>query len=171
MIVVSDSTPLIFLAKLSDYHLLETLYHKVHIPQEVYSEVIIAGKGRPGEKELIKAKGDWIEVRTILNQKVIKELQDSQGLGKGEAAAMILAQELQANLLLTDDGLARRIALKFFQGTSTMISGTIGVLKLSKQKDIISKSQLKSKIEYLRQEGFYLSDTVYQQILKDIEED
>src|SRR3990170_1336300 len=127
MIVVSDATPIILLAKLSDFEFLKTLYQKIYIPQEVYDEIVTKGRGKAGEKEL------------------------------------------EANFLLTDDGLARRVALSLFKGTSTMVSGTIGVLKLAREKGVISRDQLKSKIESLKAEGFYIKDDLYRQIIREIE--
>lgn len=167
MLVVCDATPLIFLAKLSDIELLKTLYQKIYIPREVYDDVAVRGIGRPGEKELRAAKKNWVEVRTVSNFRKVKDLHEVYGVGKGEAAAMVLAQELKVDLFLTDDRPPRRLALELFQGTTTAVSGTIGVLKLARERGLISGTQLKSKIDFLRQEGFYLKDTLYQQILKE----
>ena len=50
-----------------------------------------------------------------------------------------------------------------------MVSGTIGILKLAREKGLISQDQLKSKIESLKAEGFYLKDDLYRQILREIE--
>lgn len=170
MIVVCDATSLILLAKLSDLHLLKALYKKVYIPKEIYNDVVIKGKGKSGEKEVKKAKGDWIEIKDVSDQIGIKKLQDIYGLGEGEAAAIILARDIKANFLLTDDRLARKFALSHFQDTPIMVSGTIGVLKFAREKGLITKSQFKSKIEFLKQEGFYLKENLYQQILKETEE-
>ena len=169
MIVVSDATPIILLAKLSDFEFLKTLYQKIYIPQEVYDEIVTKGRGKAGEKELEGAQADWVEVKTVSGQAKIKKLEDVYGLGEGESAAITLSQELKANFLLTDDGLARRVALSLFKGTSTMVSGTIGILKLAREKGLISQDQLKSKIESLKAEGFYLKDDLYRQILREIE--
>lgn len=169
MKVVCNATPLIFLAKLSDIQLLNELYHKVFITKEVYDEIVTKGKGKIGAKELKGVQGDWVEVKTVSNRIKIKELKDIHGLGEGEASAMILSQEIKANLFLTDDGLARKVASNLLQGTVTTVSGTIGVLKFAKEKGLISKDQLKSKIASLIKEGYYLKDALYRQILHDIE--
>ena len=116
------------------------------------------------------AQGKWVEIKVISHRDKFQELQDVYGLGEGEAAAIILSQELKANFFFTDDRLARKVAPNFLQGTSTIVSGTIGILKSAKVKGLISKDQLKSKIEFLKQEGFYLKENLYQEILRDIEE-
>ena len=169
MIVVCDATPIILLAKLSDFQLLKTLYQKIYIPQEVYDEIVTKGRGKAGEKELKVAQTDWVEIKTVSGQAKIKKLEEVYGLGEGESAAIILSQELKANFLLTDDGIARKAASGLFKGTSTMVSGTIGVLKLTREKGLISKDQFKSKIESLKEEGFYLKENLYRQILSEIE--
>ncbi len=56
MTVVCNATPLILLAKLSDFHFLKTLYQKIYLPSEVYEEVAIKGKSKAGAEELIKQK-------------------------------------------------------------------------------------------------------------------
>jgi predicted nucleic acid-binding protein len=55
MIVVCDSTPLIYLAALGKFDLLQTLYRHVSIPTAVYDEVVIQGAGRWGAAETAQA--------------------------------------------------------------------------------------------------------------------
>ena len=43
MIVISNATPLIYLAKIDKLHLLRDLFEHVIIPEEVYKEVVITG--------------------------------------------------------------------------------------------------------------------------------
>ncbi len=45
MIVVSNSSPLITLAKINHLELLGRLYERVTIPAEVHAEVVVAGAG------------------------------------------------------------------------------------------------------------------------------
>ena len=56
-------------------------------------------------------------------------------LGWGECAAMILAEELEADQLLIDDLEARRVALS----RNLKIIGTIGILLVAKQQGLIPK--------------------------------
>jgi predicted nucleic acid-binding protein len=50
VIVVSDSSPLITLARAQQLNLLREFYGQITIPDEVHSEVIIAGAGLPGPR-------------------------------------------------------------------------------------------------------------------------
>lgn len=65
MIVVSDSSPLIALAKIDYFFLLQKLYGKIVISGEVHAEVVVAGAGRAGAADT--SKSPWIEVKQIKN--------------------------------------------------------------------------------------------------------
>ena len=45
--VITDSTPLIYLAAIGKFDLLGVLYGQIIIPSAVYEEVVIQGAGRP----------------------------------------------------------------------------------------------------------------------------
>jgi predicted nucleic acid-binding protein len=50
MIVVSNTTPLIGLAVLGRFQLLEQLFGEIHIPGAVYVESVVAGRAEGGAK-------------------------------------------------------------------------------------------------------------------------
>ncbi len=54
MIVVSDSTIFIGLAKIKKIDLLQSLFQKIYIPEAVFREVAGEGEERPGAKEVSK---------------------------------------------------------------------------------------------------------------------
>jgi len=57
VIVVSDSSPLIALARIGRLNLLAELYGQILIPAEVHHEVTIAGRGLSGAEEVRRAGG------------------------------------------------------------------------------------------------------------------
>jgi predicted nucleic acid-binding protein len=63
--VVSDSSPLITLARMSCFDLLPKLYGTIYIPTEVYKEVVIDGAELPGAVEV--SGSNWMEVRAVRN--------------------------------------------------------------------------------------------------------
>ncbi len=65
MTVVSDSSPLITLARIGCLDLLTKLYGTVYVPSEVYREVAIDGAGLPGAAQVARAV--WIEVIPVRN--------------------------------------------------------------------------------------------------------
>jgi len=99
--VVADSSPLVILAKLGCFDLLNRLFPRLYISSEVHHEVVVAGVGLPGASEV--AKAEWIEVKKLQNQADLLAAQQKYALGVGELSAILLGKELHANAVLLDD--------------------------------------------------------------------
>lgn len=125
MIVVSDSSPLVTLAKLAHFDLLRKLFSQVYISAEVRHEVVVSGAGLPGASDVDRA--DWIETKQVQNRPELFELRERYGLGVGELSAIVLAKELRADMVLLDDHEARKLA----KGENLEVRGTLGVLETS----------------------------------------
>ncbi|GFP19862.1 hypothetical protein HKBW3S03_01366 [Candidatus Hakubella thermalkaliphila] len=61
MIVVSNATVLIGLAKIGKLDLLPGIFSKVYIPEEVFKELVPERSKKPGSWEIEKA--EWLEMR------------------------------------------------------------------------------------------------------------
>jgi predicted nucleic acid-binding protein len=122
MIVVTDAGPLIYLAGGGQLPLLRLLYTRVVVPRIVFEEVTVAGVGLVGASEVVSA--EWLEV---IDRAADRDLLDV--LDAGEAAAIPLAEELGA-VLLVDDGAARAVA--FERGIAVV--GSLGVLLTAKRR-------------------------------------
>lgn len=157
MIVVSNAGPLIVLAKIGRFDLLQSIFGRLIIPQAVYDEVVIAGTGRPGSDETRQACDAWIEIIPIQNTAVTRSLVTK--LGRGESEAIALAIELAADIVLLDDGKARTVA--DFMGLR--VSGTIGVLTQAHRTDLLM--DLRQALDELRANGFRLNPEVYRKAL------
>lgn len=123
MIVVSNASPLITLARANHLHNLHRLFGDIFVPSEVHSEIVVAGAGRPGAD--VVAQSAWIQVRPVENRAILEELIDSSGLGSGEISAVLLARQLGADLLLLDERRARRFA----QSQGLSVVGCVGLLE------------------------------------------
>jgi predicted nucleic acid-binding protein len=99
--VVSNTTPIISLLKIGRLEILKDLYKEIYIPQEVFSE-IEAGKHKKKYRNL--SEFEWIKIEQIQDRKSINYFLD---LDKGEAEAIILATEIEADLILLDEALGR----------------------------------------------------------------
>src|SRR5574341_641996 len=99
VIVVSDAGPLIYLGGVGHLALLRDLFGRVVVPRQVWDEVVGAGADRPGSAET--AAASWIDVRTPSSSQLTERLAET--LGTGEAAAIGLCLELDADVLLCDD--------------------------------------------------------------------
>lgn len=155
MIVVSDTTPLSELAKVGRLDLLRAIFGRVIIPEEVYREVTTGN--HPGSIAVPKAT--WIEVRAVSDAQKIYEIQVARKLHLGECAAMILAEDLDADFLLIDYLSARQEAI----ARNLPIIGTIGILLLAKKRGLISN--VKETLDDLMAGGKRISQKLYQQAL------
>ena len=107
MIVVSNSTILIGLAKIGKLDLLRKIFSKVYIPEEVFKEVAERGKKKPGSQVISKA--GWIEIKPINEKTQVNFLMAF--LEKGEAEVLALAKEINTDLILLDEEKARKSAV------------------------------------------------------------
>jgi len=155
MVVVVDSSPLIILAKIEQFELLHRLFGKIYIPDAVYKEVVERGKGRPGDREVKQAK--WIERSTIQDnlavQLLLSEIRD------GDAESIVLAKEVNADLLILDDNKARIIA----KLSKLNVRGTVALLIMGYNKGYITDFKL--SMDNLIKKGFYIAEKTYQNIL------
>jgi len=160
MSVVSNASPIIHLARVGQLELLRQLYGEIFVPEAVWEEVVIKGKGKAGSKEIRQAK--WIKRKRVSNHLLVKALR--RELDAGEAEAIALAVEVGAELLLMDDKIGRRIA----QFLNVPCIGTVGVLLETKAKGLVPV--IKPILDALKVSGFYLNDELYKRILEDVGE-
>jgi predicted nucleic acid-binding protein len=105
MIIVSNTSPINYLILIGHINLLPELFGAIIIPQAVYSELSDASAPSPVQT-WIATPPDWLKIQSISQSSdAILDL-----LAPGEREAILLAQELNADLLLLDDMKARRTA-------------------------------------------------------------
>jgi uncharacterized protein len=121
--VVADSSPLIILAKLDCFHLLNRIFTRIYISPDVYREVVVTGAKRPGASEVETAK--WIEVKPLPDQAAVQAAQTKYSLGSGELSTILLAKEMKASAVLLDDYSARKLA----KAEGLVVRGTVGLLE------------------------------------------
>lgn len=159
MIVVSDTSPLLNLAVIGQLELLHLLYGD--IPQAVYDELVDTGADMPGSNTIQSTS--WITVKHVENRLLVTSL--SLQLDDGEAEALALATELEADLLLVDERKARVVAVHL----GLKFTGLLGVLVEAKHKAHISS--IKPVLNLLiSQAGFWIAPTLYDHILETVGE-
>ncbi|MCE7061140.1 DUF3368 domain-containing protein [Dyadobacter sp. CY343] len=124
MIVVSDTSVISGLLQSDSLFILHKLYNKVVIPNEVFAELSQLDK-----KYIDQVFSDWIEIRHISETSLVAEL--ALSLDAGEAEAIILAKELNADLLLIDEKKGRAIASQM----GLKITGILGTLIEAKRQN------------------------------------
>ena len=125
-----------------------------HIPQEVFNE-IEAGKHKKYYLNLLTF--EWIKIEQIQDRKSISYFLD---LDKGEAEAIVLATESEADLILLDESPGRFHA----KHAGLRVTGTIGILVKAKKQGLIS--ELKPLILELKDKGVWLSESLIERILE-----
>ena len=105
MIVVSNTTPLIGLASIQHFDLLQRLFGEIHIPPAVYDEAVVAGREQGGAKHEVSTS-TWIKTVGVQDRLAVEVLLDEMDLG--EAETIELARELNADWVLMDEKKGRR---------------------------------------------------------------
>lgn len=152
MIVLSDSGPLIALSKINHLDILRKFFGKIIIPQAVWTEVVEKGKGRPGSKEVQEA--NWIEVKKVKNIIGIEALKHE--IGTGESETLVLAKELNADIVLIDDRIAREIA----RSMDLNVAGTLSIIYEAINNKFINNN-FKEIIKLMRKNNIWISDELF----------
>ncbi|MDD5144043.1 DUF3368 domain-containing protein [Methanoregula sp.] len=162
--VISDSSPLINLAGIGRWGLLHEMFSEIIIPPSVWDEIATSGDILPGAAEVREACGQgWISRKKPDNNHLVNLL--CQDLHRGEAEAIVLALELNADLILLDETDARRVAATF----GLRKTGVIGILMRAKREGTIDS--LRFELNALRERmGFYIDDQLYCRALASVEE-
>ena len=156
--VVSNTTPIISLLKISKLDILKNLYSEINIPYAVFQEVE-AGRNKDYYTNLSNL--NWINILEIQDKQAVKYFLD---LDSGEAEAIVLATEIKADLIILDEKLGRFHA----KHADLKVTGTIGVLIKAKKEGLIN--ELKPLLFELTKKEVWISDKLIYEILKQIGE-
>lgn len=160
MTVVCNSSILIALSAIGQLNLLRKRCEgaELLIPKAVWREVVEEGKGQPGAQEV--ATADWIKVEVVKSQALLKLLLTQ--LDWGEAEAITLAQEKEADLVFLDEKEARELAERL----GLRLLGTVGLLIWAKREGLIGSVQ--EQLDALQEKaGFRLSLELYNWALRE----
>lgn len=160
MIVVSDTTPLLHLARAGLLHLVPGVHGEVRVPRTVWRELV---DGCPDALEVVhlihaKAVG-WLRVEDGAEETdAYAELVGS--VDEGEAAAIALAEHLHAGLLLVDDRDGREAAAD----RGLPIRGTLGILLEAKRARVLD--EVRPALAALLETGLRVSLELQAEVLK-----
>ena len=152
MIIVSNTGPLIGLAKLRQLGLLSRLATSIYIPPQVQAELL--AKSGPESPLLASSLKEVIQVQApamldAAAESVLKRLDE------GEKQAIALSRSLPPPvLLLLDDRVGRSAARKLGQP----FTGLVGLLLLAKRQGFIPS--VTPLLATLRSAGYWVSDEV-----------
>ena len=162
--VVSDSSPLNYLALMSDFELLRQIYSTLVIPPAVHREVVERGAAYPVSKAVRAALGQWISVAATPSSAETLSLRREYRLDLGESEAILVAEGLGKVPLLMDERRGVRCARQ--RGITVIRTPLIYAdAKLLGLIDSVGE-----KLDELRRYGFRLSDTHCKRILRELGE-
>lgn len=160
MPTISNTSPILNLAIVGQLDLLRQQFGQILIPPAVLNELKV-DEERPGSLVIRRAIADeWIQVQPISNQALVQLLR--QTLDGGEAEAISLTVELQADWLLLDERDARKVA----KSLGLQVTGVLGILLRAKQSGALSS--LQSVINNLTQKAdFRIAPDLLAKILQE----
>ena len=128
--IVADAAPVIAFARVGRLALLRQIVEELVVPDAVYDDVVVKGRGKPGADEV--ARGTWIRRAVIRNRDAVANFPPV--LGAGEREAIVLAEEQNATLL-TDDQRAREAA----EERGLEVVGVLWVLGEAKRRGCVTE--------------------------------
>tara|TARA_Y100000310_G_scaffold164768_1_gene164533 strand:- start:1387 stop:1869 length:483 start_codon:yes stop_codon:yes gene_type:complete len=151
--VVSNTSTLIFLAKLDAYNLAKNRFPEILVPKQVLEEIFV--KPTP-EINIIKDN-----LTTFLQEIEVKNIKDLP-LGDGERSAISYCLQNKYKLFLSDDKKARRIARSL--GLETV--GILGILLWNLENKKINKIKFMNLFNNLIKKKYYISSDLYSRIME-----
>jgi predicted nucleic acid-binding protein len=154
MIAVLDASPLCYLVLIGEIDLLPQLFSRVVVPQTVIVEL--------RHDDAPATVRNWASNLPIWIS--VEETPDtfSEGMEKlqaGERAAILLAELIQANIIIIDEKAARLIAGR--RGLS--VTGVLGVIREAATQGLVD---LKLAIDRLRRTSFRCSPALFKATLE-----
>ena len=162
MLVISDSTPIISLAKISQLDLLQKLFKKVFIPRAVWNELT---SNEFYADEIVQIKSaNFIIVHDVCDKNSVKILNEIVGLDIGESEAISLAICSSADVLLIDEHKGRQVASQL----NLNIVGTVGILLQAFDENFLSRQDILLCIDILRDSSVRISEKLFNLMLNHI---
>ena len=147
MRVVSNTSPLNYLILIDEIQLLPELFAKILIPPAVSQEL-----AHPDAPEEVR---NWIAIPpawlSVIAAPTAGEDTEIERLDPGETEAILLAEHVDADLLLLDDRKARELA----RARGLAITGLVGILDLAVERGFVDAH---IAVERLRATTFRASD-------------
>jgi hypothetical protein len=156
--ITADAGPLIGLARAGILEILPRLFPAVEVPPAVVDELRIA-EDRPGSRALREAQAaGWLVTVAVGRPERLTELE--QVVDRGEAEAILLAEERGSRFLLLDERRGRALA----RSRGMAVVGTGGVLVAAKESGLLQN--VGRALDRLAEAGYRLSPRLRAEILR-----
>jgi len=166
--IVSDSTPLIYLAKLGYLQLLQDLFGEVRVSAEVMKEIMHGKQQGFGDATTIQnaASGGWLKVigLSVAQRRRLSKLHHMfPDISEADASALVLAKDLKVHLCMDDNR-----AVKAAEMLKLKHIGTLGIILLSVKRKLMKRDQAEGLILSLPEHGFYIGPDLLSEFLKQL---
>jgi predicted nucleic acid-binding protein len=157
-VVATNSSPLIYLAALSDFDLLPRLFGEICMPPAVWREVVEQGSAFLVHDAVRSAVGKWLRVVPLEATAQPIFIRDHL-LHLGETEVIQLAQQMRASMIRMDD----RLAVTHARPLGFRVSPTVAIYIKARRLGVIKN--VKDKVDQLRSVVFHLSERDYRAVL------
>ena len=160
MKIVLNSSPLIFLSRLGFLELFLQYNYQFYVPKTVIKE-INAKHDEASNNVNAVVDNNCLIVKQINLFSLAKSI--NERLGRGEAEAIALATELQADYVILDDFAARKEAMRL----GLNVKGTLAIVKKMIADDQVKIDDLDRFYQQLLQIKFRVKRSVFEAIFTD----
>ncbi len=150
MVVVADTSPINYLVLIGQIEILPRLYTEILIPHAVLEELKHPVAPEP-VRDWAAYPPNWLQVLTPKRSLTLEQLD------LGETAAIALAIEMHAEVLLIDDQAGRQEAAR----RGLKVAGTLSILDEADQAGFVN---FDAALAILRQTSFRVSQAVVAEI-------
>ena len=153
MIVVASTSPIYYLLLIGEIDIFPQLFERAIVPQAVCTE--LNAQDVPIQlQNWIAQPPAWLDIQSVVNEPDT----NLERLYPDEREAILLAEQLDANLLVLDTKAARQIAV----ARGFKVTSVLGLLDEAARENYIN---FPTAIERLRQTSFRASPSLLQSLL------
>ena len=156
-LVIADTGPVNYLILIGHIGILPAMFERVLLPSAVRDELSHSDTPELVRNWMASPPG-WVEVR----ETTVGSADDNGELGAGESAAIALAAELHADLLLMDDRRGVAVALR----KGLLVTGTMGLLTRAAKRGMLD---LAEAFDRLKGTNFRYRQDIMDALLADAE--
>ena len=159
-IVIADTSPLLNLALIDRLDLLRSQFSSLSVPETVRAELLAGDAGTERLESLLES--EFVSIATPQRDDLVRELRTE--LDAGEAAAIALAIERDADLVLIDERDGRQVARRH----DLSVTGVVGIPLRGARRGEVS---IEPALDELRDAGFWISDDLYRRAIDAAEDE
>lgn len=154
MKVVSNTSPLCYLRLIEQIAVLPVLFGTIAIPESVRAELSATGAPR-SVREWVSDPPKWLSIVAVSLESDIM----LNRLHRGEQDAIMLAEQISADLVLLDEKAARSIALQ----RGLAVTGLLGLLDRAATLGII---EIAPTLRRLNKTNFHINPRLLKKVLE-----